>query len=291
MLRRHLLAALLCALPFTVNAGEVTLGGSDLLRPALEKTLDRRTLSDGRTVRLHLTGSRDGLEDVRMRRVDFAVVVFAPDEPLPDQEFQLFELAYQVVVFATNSQNPVRCATLAQLAGMFGDREPLNLRQWGDLGATGAWAEKRISLNCVDDPASLGVDVFRHAALTKPQLRSTILEQPDADDLVGKIRVDDNCIGLFLRPLPVDAGVNVLLVAKTADAKDVPFGPTPENVHTGDYPLRLPFYVAFDRGRLAELRPALALVLSDEVATLLGNAGFVAVPANARAETRRGLGL
>ncbi|HLP01308.1 MAG TPA: hypothetical protein VK163_04730 [Opitutaceae bacterium] len=291
MLRRPLLAALLFALPFPLPAAEVTFGGSDLLRPALETALAGHALADRRTIRLNLTGSRDGLEDVRTRRADLALVVFAPDEPLPDKEFQLFPLAYQVVVFATNAQNPVRSATLAQLGGVFGEREPLNLRQWGDLGAKGLWAEKRISLNCVDDPASIGVDVFRHAAMTRPQLRSTILDQPDADELVRKLRVDDNCIGMFLRPLPADAGVNVLLVAKTAGAKDVPFGPTPENVHTGDYPLRLPFYVAFDRARIAELRPALVLLLDDEMAKILENAGLVAVPVNARAEIRRGLGL
>ncbi len=289
--RRHVLPVLALAAVLPAAAADVTLGGSDLLRPALEPAWGGRALADGRLLRVELAGSRAGLDAVRAGHCDLAIVVFAPEEALPEKDFQLLPLAYQVVVFAVNPQNPVRSATLAQLAGAFGDREPLNLRRWGDLGAQGAWAEKRISLNCVDDPASVGIDIFRHAALSKPQLRTTIVEQADPDELVHKLRVDDNCIGLFLRPLPPDAGVNVLLVARTADAKDVPFGPTPENVHTGDYPLRLPFYVAFDRTRIAELRPVLAQLYGDEAAQVLEQAGFVPVPANARTEIRRSLGL
>jgi phosphate transport system substrate-binding protein len=288
MLRRLLLAALCTALPIAAAAADVTLAGSDLLRPVLEPLLAGRAMEDGRTIRVNLAGSRIGLEDLRARRADLVVAVFAPDEPLPDKEFQLVPLAYQIVVFAVNRSNPVRSATLAQLGGVFGDREPLNLRQWGDLGGKGMWAERRIALNCVADPDSVGLDLFRNTALTKPQLRTTIVELPNADELVRKLRVDDNCIGLFLRPLPESAGVNVLSVARTP--KDVPFGPTPGNVHTGDYPLRLPFYVAVDRERAAELRSTLFFLLGDETAGVLEKAGFVAVPANARTESRRSLG-
>jgi phosphate transport system substrate-binding protein len=288
MLRHLSLAALCTGLPLLAAAADVTLAGSDLLRPALEKPLAGLSVGAGRTVRLRLDGSRGALDSVRAGRADLAVVTFAPDEPLPDKEFRLIPLAYQVVVFAVIDSNPVRQLSYAQLGGIFGDKEPLSIRQWGGLGATGVWAEKSIALNMVDAPDSLAHDLFLHTVLTNPVLRSTIMEQTSSDELLRKVRVDDTCIGMFPR-LPGDTeGVHVLMLSR--DTKDVPFGPTPENINTGDYPLRLPFFIAFDPSRAAELAPAVAALLGDDAAAALEKAGFVAVPANARSATRSALG-
>lgn len=288
MFRRLFLAALCTGLPLCATAADVTLAGSDLLRPALEKPLAGTSVGAGRTLRLRLAGSRSGLDDLRAGRADLAVVVFAPDEPPPDKEFRLIPLAYQVAVFAVNDDNPVRQVSFAQLGGMYGEKESTSFRKWGGLGAKGVWAEKSISLNIVEDPDSLSLDLFRHTVLNTPQLKTTILEQPSVEELLRKVRTDDTCIGLFPRRLADAAGVHVLLIAR--DEKDVPFGPTPANIHTGDYPLRLPFFIAFNPLRAGELAPVAATLLSDDTAAALEKSGFVAVPANGRAEARRQLG-
>ncbi len=285
MFRRFLLATLCTGLPLIAAAADLTLAGSDLLRPALAKPLAGKDVGGGRTLRLRLDGSRSALDDLRAGRADFAVVAFAPDEPPPEKEFRLIPLAYQVVVFAVNDDNPVRQVTFAQLGGMFGDREPVNLRQWGGFGAKGSWAEKPIALNMVVDIDSLALDIFKHTVLNTPALKSTIVEQADVDELVRKVRVDDTCIGMFPRLLRDTTGVHVLLISR--DEKDVPFGPTPENINTGDYALRLPFYVAFNPLRSGEVAPAVNLLLGDAVAAELEKAGFVPVPAKVRAAALR----
>lgn len=282
MIRRLFFAALLSGMPLAVAAADVMLAGSDLLRPALEPAIA------GRGVRLRLEGSRNGLLDLRAGRADLAVVAFAPDEPPPDKEFRLVPLAYQTVVFAVNEGNPVRQVTFAHLAGMYGEKESTNFRQWGALGVKDLWANKSISLQMVEEGDALGIGLFRVVALHTPQLRTTINVHPNEAELVRRLRSDDACIGMFPRPLRDSAGVHVLLIAR--DEKDVPFGPTPENIHAGDYPLRLPFYLAFNPLRSAELAPVVAALLADDVAVALEKAGYVAVPANARQEAMRALG-
>lgn len=285
---RHLALAALCtALPLIAAAADVRLVGSDLLRPALEKTLADAKPGPGRALRLRLEGSHSAMEELRAGRADLAVVVFGPDEPLPEGEFRLIPLAYQVVTFAVNDANPVRQVSYAQLGGIWGEKEPLNIRQWGDLGAAGAWALRSISPNMLDDPNLLAGDIFLHGVLKNPVFSTTILKLSTADELRLRVRVDSNCIGMFPGLLRDTAGLHVLLVSR--DGADVPFGPTPENIHTGDYPVRLPFYIAFNPLRTAELQPVVAALLGDNVAASLEKEGFVAVPENARSAAIRGL--
>ena len=268
-------------------AADVKLVGSDLLRPALEKTLAEENLGADRVLRLRLDGSHTGLEDLRAGRADLALVAFRPDDPLPEGEFRLIPLAYQVVTFVVSDSNPVRQVSYAQLGGIWGEKEPLNIRQWGDLGATGTWAQRSILPTMLDDPNMLAGDVFLHGVLTNPVFSTTVLKLSTDEELKLRVRVDTNCIGMFPGVLRETAGVHVLLVSR--DASDVPFGPTPENIHNGDYPVRLPFYIAFSPLRSAELRPVVAALLGDAVAVSLEKAGFVAVPEGARNAAIRGL--
>lgn len=285
---RHLVLAALCTgLPLIAAAADVRLVGSDLLRPALEQTLVDSKSGSERALRMRLEGSHSAMDDLRAGRADLAVVAFGPDEPLPEGEFRLIPLAYQVVTFVVSDSNPVRQVSYAQLGGIWGEKEPLNIRQWGDLGATGAWAQRSILPTMLDDPNLLAGDVFLHGVLTNPVFSTTVLKLSTVEELKLRVRIDTNCIGLFPGVLRDSAGLHVLLVSR--DAADVPFGPTPENIHTGDYSVRLPFYIAFNPQRTAELLPVVGALLGDDVAVSLETAGFVAVPENARRALIRGL--
>ncbi len=288
-MRRYLTFAVFClGLPFGTPAAEVKIVGSDLLRSALEKPLAGAKVDDARVLRLRLDGSLGALDEVRAGRADLAVVAIASNEAPPEGAVRLIPLAYQVAVVAVNDENPLRQMSLEQLGGVFGDKEPTDHRQWGSLGLTNAWAEKSIVANLVADPDSLALDLFRHAVLHVPELKPTVAQQPSFDELLRRVRVDETCIGMLPRPLTDSDGVRVLLIARSD--RDVPFGPTAENVHNGDYPLRLPFFIALKAERAVELAPVLERLLGDEVATALEQAGFVAVPAAARLHARRELG-
>ena len=63
---------------------------------------------------------------------------------------------------------------------------------------------------------------------------------------------------------------------------DVAFGPTPDNVHSGDYPVRLPIYLVFRKDAAQRLLPLLRFLLSEDAATLWQNAHLVPLPAKVR---------
>ena len=286
MPRLLFLAFLSLGLSVLAPAADVVLAGSDLLRAALQP-LDGASVGDSECLHLRLDGTRAALAELRSGRAQLAIVAFAPGETLPETEFRLVPLAHQVVVVVVNSANPVQQLNLAQLAGLFGEREALNLRSWGALGGSGVWANKAVALGIVAEDDSVAVDLFSHTVLSVPQLRTAVLEHPDVDDLLRKVRVDDAVIGLLPRPVASEAGVRVLSLAREAD--DVPFGPTPENVQNGDYPLRLPFYLAVRPEANTATVAALELLLSDATADRFARAGFMPAPPSARTEARRAL--
>ena len=75
-------------------------------------------------------------------------------------------------------------------------------------------------------------------------------------------------------------GLRVLSLA--ASPTDPAYGPTPEHVHRGSYPLRMPLYVAFRREAAPGLQLFLKFLLSDEAAAALAPAYFVPLPPGAR---------
>ncbi len=289
MFRRILSAVLVAALSLPVAARDLTIAGSDLARAALEPAVAGVVVGEGGVVRLEMDGSRAGLEALRADRADLAVLVFSPQQPLPEMEFRLVPLAYQVAVFAVNAANPARQLTFGQLAGIFGENEPTRHRQWGSLGLQGVWAEKSITPNIVSMRETLTLELFKNTALQVPQLGTTVTVHSNVAEMLRRVQIDDMTIGLFPYPPGETRSIHVLLIARSE--REVPFGPTPENVHNGDYPLRLPFYLAFKPERAAELAPLLGVLLGDETAAALAKGGFFPVPANARLELRRGLGL
>ena len=289
MMRRavHLLVFLGVA---SLAAGrDVRVTGSELLRPVLEPILAATVLPGDRAIRGELTGSLGGLEALRGGTAELAVLAQPPGQPAPEPGYRLVPLGYQVAVFAVNEANPARQMNFGQLAGIFGENEPTRHRQWGSLGLQGAWAEKSIAPCSVDVRGSLALELFKNTAMQVPQLRGTLEVLPGTAALLKRVQIDDTSIGLFPGPLAETRGLHVLLVAR--GERDVPFGPTPENVHNGDYPLRLPFVLAFKADQTAELAPLLAVLLGDQVAGALEQHGFMAVPATARSEERRILGL
>ena len=164
----------------------------------------------------------------------------------------------------------------------------MNFRRWGEVTQNRDWENKTVTLHTIAAKDSLGVDLFTHLVLRNPQLKSSLTYYLDLNSLVTRLRVDETSLGLLPLLPAMPAGYRLLLISRREN--DVAFGPTPVNIQTGDYPLSLPFYLAFKPKRAAELRPVLQLLLGDEVAAGLEQGSFVAVPAEARQQTLTELG-
>ncbi|HVU24665.1 MAG TPA: phosphate ABC transporter substrate-binding protein, partial [Opitutus sp.] len=69
-------------------------------------------------------------------------------------------------------------------------------------------------------------------------------------------------------------------------ANEIAYAPTPEHVHAGNYPLRLPLWLVVRRAAAAADLEFLQFLVGDDVARALERAGFVPLPRQARDELR-----
>ncbi|MBI2498550.1 MAG: hypothetical protein HYV75_11740 [Opitutae bacterium] len=72
------------------------------------------------------------------------------------------------------------------------------------------------------------------------------------------------------------------MLALAAGPAEPAVGPTPEQVHRGGYPLRMPLYLAFRRGAAPDLQLFLKFLLSAEAAAALAPEHFLPLPPGAR---------
>jgi len=136
-----------------------------------------------------------------------------------------------------HKDNPLKGLTLQQVDAIFSktrkgglDKE---LRTWGDLGLTGEWAAKPISLYGRNS-ASGTYGYFKEHALFKGDYRDDVKEQPGSSSVVQAIASDRYAMGY--------SGIGY----KTADVRAVPLASeageafveaVPAHAYTGDYPL------------------------------------------------------
>ncbi len=107
-----------------------------------------------------------------------------------------------------------------------------DIRTWGDLGLTGEWANKPISLYGRNS-ASGTYGFFKDVALFGGDYKDSVKEQPGSSSVVQSVASDKFGIGY--------SGIGYM----TADVRAVPLagasGPaipaTPDNAYSGEYPL------------------------------------------------------
>ena len=142
-----------------------------------------------------------------------------------------------------NKDNPIEHLTLQQIDAIFSKTRKsgatTEIRTWGDLGLTGEWADKPISLYGRNS-ASGTYGYFKEHALFKGDYKDDVKEQPGSAAVVQAVATDRYAIGY--------SGIGY----KTADVKAVPLKATatdeavpadPEHAYTGKYPLARFLYI------------------------------------------------
>lgn len=156
-----------------------------------------------------------------------------------------------------HKDNPIAGLTLQQVDAIFSKSRnggaQKDIRTWGDLGLTGDWANKPISLYGRNS-ASGTYGYFKKHALFKGDYKDSVKEQPGSSSVVQGIASDKYGIGY--------SGIGY----KTADVRALPLATEageelveaiPANAYTGEYPLArfLWVYVNYKPGsRLEPLR-------------------------------------
>ena len=264
--------------PLTVRAEEIRISASDLLADFISAPLATYGESHGIEFEVDSIGSLPALDRLRSNEVDLAIIAVPSGAEVPDSEFRVYPFAYNVTVVAVNESNPIGQISLARLGGIFGSNEELNYKSWGDLGLSG-WGNRTIKPLVGQTDASISLELFKHSVLKGGQMKTTVAEVKDSE-VEGFLVSDAASIALLSR-LPANKKVKALMVSR-GGADSTGFGPTEDNVHYGDYPIRLAFYIAYHERDDARMVEVLRALLGDDVAASLRENNLFALPDTVR---------
>ena len=274
-------------LPGLFRAADVRIVGSDLLGLEFSQALYACAVGEEIALAVALDGSRPGFDELKANRADLALLTLpAGGEPDP-AVFASLPLAWHRVVVIVAAATPLDRVTLAQLAAVFGADGPVAYNRWGDLGLGGEWSGRPLTPLVADPGRGLSTTLFQHTILQGRRLKSQVVCYTSAADLTFRLEGDRRGIALAAALPPQSVGLKLLPVAERA--ADPAFLPTPENLQSGDYPLRLAMRVVFRRDAPARVLPLVRYILSDDAARVLARADLVPVPASVRQEHARGL--
>lgn len=283
MFARYLapLCLLFAAAPGLPLHADIRVVGSDFLREALAPAVRDFTRQNEAEVRLDLRGTRPGLDDLRDGRADVGLFLLPPGEKPPADSFVSRVIGYHVAVLIVPAASPVTQITYDQLRGIFGQGGRANFSRWGDLGLTGEWSGRAIALHAPGPAVSLVLPMFQRLLLNGGVALPAVEAAASRAQLEQQVRQAENAIGLSPALPPDGSGLRVLSVA--ASARDAAYAPTPENLHSGDYALRLPLYVVFRREAAPGLLLFLKFLLDEEGgAAALARADFQPAPLGVR---------
>ncbi|MGA8830724.1 MAG: phosphate ABC transporter substrate-binding protein, partial [Desulfomonilaceae bacterium] len=159
-----------------------------------------------------------------------------------------------------NKDNPITSLSLQQLDGIFSKTRKSgvkNIKTWGDVGLTGEWSDKPISIYGRNS-ASGTYAYFKEIALFHGDYKDTVKEQPGSSAVVQGVANDKYAIGY--------SGVGY----KTPDVRIVPlaakegakgYEANAANAYDGNYPLARFLYIYFNKKPNEPLNPLMAQFL------------------------------
>jgi phosphate transport system substrate-binding protein len=192
---------------------------------------------------------------------------FGPmSRPMKAEEIDLFEKKHgykptllpssiDMLAVYVHKDNPIKKLSLPQVDAIFSKTRKLgaksDITKWGQLGLTGDWADKPISLYGRNS-ASGTYGYFKEHTLGKGDYKDSVKEQPGSSAVVQGVASDKYAMGY--------SGIGY----KTADVNAVPLAAaegeeaiaaSPENAYTGEYPLSRYLLLAVNIKPNAKLDP------------------------------------
>ena len=180
-----------------------------------------------------------------------------------------------------SKDNPIEKLTLKEVDAIFSKtrkRGGKDAKTWGDVGLTGDWAAKPISLYGRNS-ASGTYGYFKEVALAKGDFKETVKEQPGSASVVQGVTEDRFGIGYSGIGYRT-SGVKPLALSEKGDAY---FSTSSEDVLSGKYPISRYLYVYYNAAPGKPLDPLvrefLRFVESKEGQEIVVKDGYMPVPA------------
>jgi phosphate transport system substrate-binding protein len=189
--------------------------------------------------------------------------------------------SYDALAVYVNKDNPLEKLTLAQVDAAFSKtrrRGGKNASTWGDLGLTGDWASRPVSLYGRNS-ASGTYGFFKEHTLKNGDYRDTVKEQPGSASVVQGVTEDRFGMGYSGIGYKT-SGVKVVALAE----KDAFSSGSYEDVKSGKYPLSRFLYVYINKAPGKPLDPLvkeyLKLIFSKEGQEVVVKDGYLPLPAS-----------
>lgn len=190
-----------------------------------------------------------------------------------------------------HKDNPLTGLTLRQVDSIFSSsykRGGSPVRTWGDLGLTGDWANRPVSVYGRNS-ASGTYGFFKAVSLLGGDFMNSVKEQPGSSAVVQGVSSDLYGIG-YSGIGYMTAGVKAVSLGDRATEL---FAPSYENALSGDYPLARFLIIYINKKPNAELDPLtfefLRFVLSRQGQQVVVRNGYYPLPAPMAAEILEGL--
>jgi phosphate transport system substrate-binding protein len=166
--------------------------------------------------------------------------------------------SYDALAVYVHKDNPIKQLTLAQVEAIFGKSRRRgfkeNVTKWGQLGLTGEWADKPISLYGRNS-ASGTYGFFKEHVLKNGDYKDTVKEQPGSASVVQGVTEDRYGIGYSGLGYKT-SGVRIVPLAET-DKGPYSDG-SYEDVKSGKYPLWRFMYLYLNKAPGKPLDPLVA---------------------------------
>lgn len=200
-------------------------------------------------------------------------------------------VAVDALAVFVNKDTPLRCLTMPQVDAIFsktrraGYKE--DIKTWGQLGLTGEWANRPLSL-FGRNSASGTYGFFKEHVLRNGDFKDEVKEQPGSASVVQGVTVDRYAIG-YSGIGYATAGVRAVPLAEREGALCVEA--TPGNAYAGKYPLARFLYIYInkppDRALEPLVREFIRLVLSKQGQAAVVKDGYFPLPIAIVAEEYR----
>jgi phosphate transport system substrate-binding protein len=154
-----------------------------------------------------------------------------------------------------NKDNPLKCLSMAQVDAIFSKSRRVGSKQdiatWGQLGLTGEWANKPISLYGRNS-ASGTYGFFKEHVLKNGDYKDTVKEQPGSAAVVQGVTVDRFAAG-YSGIGYATAGVRAVPLSEKDGAKCVEA--VADNAYSGAYPMARFLFVYINKAPGKALDP------------------------------------
>lgn len=283
---KYLLAGALAALPVLAQApkidpnlpsyrpvsglkGDVTIVGSETLQPIVEQWFSAfRKLHPDVALKAIGQGSTAG----HLALMEGTSLIGSMSREMTKPEQAAFESKYgyqpvrlvvglDAVVVFTHPANPVPALTLEQVDAIYSASRKRGLgvpiTTWGQAGATGELANRKISLYGRDEDSGTRA-FFKEKVLLKGEFRPGINAMTDPSSMLESVSLDAAGIGYG----SFGDLVSLVKAVPIVNANGVRVIPTAETILKGDYPLTRFLYFYVNRAPGKPLPPAVSAFLN-----------------------------